>query len=339
METILVTGGCGFIGSHTCTKLINENFNVLIIDSLVNSYKDIFPKIKSIFDKNIAYTSSNISFLEGDLRDNKWLDNVFAEFIKLNKPIKSVIHFAGLKSIKNSINSPLLYWDMNVNSTISLLSSMKKYNCKNLIFSSSATVYKTKGKNLLKESDIVEPINTYGKTKLTNEEILKDISNSDQNWRIANLRYFNPVGSHSSGLLKENPKHSSSNLFPSIINVINGSQTKLQIFGRDWPTDDGTCVRDYIHVMDLADAHVATLDYLKNNDPQNIILNIGTGIGTSVLEVINTFKRVNKVNFSYEFIDRRIGDQPYVVADNKLALSLLDWFPKRNLQDMCRVMF
>ena len=175
--------------------------------------------------------------------------------------------------------------------------------------------------------------------KIRLEEILKDISNSDQNWRIANLRYFNPVGSHSSSLLKENPKHSSSNLFPSIINVINGSQTKLQIFGRDWPTDDGTCVRDYIHVMDLADAHVATLDYLKNNDPQNIILNIGTGIGTSVLEVINTFKRVNKVNFSYEFIDRRIGDQPYVVADNKLALSLLDWFPKRNLQDMCRVMF
>ena len=339
METILVTGGCGFIGSHTCTKLINENFDILIIDSLVNSYKNIFPKIKSIFNKNLNYTRSNISFLEGDLRNNKWLDNVFAEFIKLKKPIKSVIHFAGLKSIENSIDSPLLYWDMNLNSTISLLSSMKKYDCRTLIFSSSATVYKTNGKSLLKERDIVEPINTYGKTKLTIEELIKDISKSEQNWRIANLRYFNPVGSHSSGLLKENPKLRSSNLFPSIINVLKGSETKLKIFGSDWPTDDGTCVRDYIHVMDLADAHVAALDYLRNNDPQNTIINIGTGIGTSVLDVINTFKIVNKANISYEFVDRRVGDQPYVVADNKLALSLLDWFPKRNLQDMCRVMF
>ena len=273
------------------------------------------------------------------MRNNKWLDNVFAEFIKLKKPIKSVMHFAGLKSIENSINSPLLYWDMNLNSSISLLSSMKKYNCRTLIFSSSATVYKTKGKNLLNEKDKLDPINTYGKTKSTIEQILKDISKSEKNWRIANLRYFNPVGSHNSGLLKENPKLSASNLFPTIMNVLKGYESKLQIFGSDWPTHDGTCIRDYIHVMDLADAHVATLDYLINNYPQNIVINIGTGIGTSVLEVINTFKKINKVNFSYEFVDRRFGDQAYVVADNKLALQLLDWFPKRNIIDMCRDMF
>ena len=277
--------------------------------------------------------------MEGDLRDNKWLDKVFDKFIKLNKPIKSVIHFAGLKSIEDSINSPLLYWDMNVNSSISLLSSMKKYNCRTLIFSSSATVYKTNGKNLLKENDTLDPINTYGKTKLTIEQILKDISKSEKNWRIANLRYFNPVGSHNSGLLKENPKISSSNLFPSIMNVLKGYEPKLQIFGSDWPTHDGTCIRDYIHVMDLADAHVATLDYLINNYPQNIVINIGTGIGTSVLEVINTFKKINKANFSYEFVERRYGDQAYVVADNQLALRLLDWFPKKTIIDMCRDMF
>ena len=197
---------------------------------------------------------------------------------------------------------------MNVNSSISLLSSMKKYNCRTLIFSSSATVYKTNGKNLLKENDTLDPINTYGKTKLTIEQILKDISKSEKNWRIANLRYFNPVGSHNSGLLKENPKISSSNLFPSIMNVLKVMNLNYK-YSVVLANHDGTCIRDYIHVMDLADAHVATLDYLINNYPQNIVINIGTGIGTSVLEVINTFKKINKANFSYEFVERRYGDQ------------------------------
>ena len=331
----MVTGGCGFIGSHTCTNLIKNNCDILIIDSLINSYEDIFPKIKTIFDSNKSYSKGKISFLKGDLRDTQWLDNVFYDHHKMKKPITSVIHFAGLKSINNSIKSPILYWDMNLTSTISLLSSMKKYDCRILIFSSSATVYKTNGNKLLKEEDVLAPNNTYGKTKLTIEEILKDLFNSDKNWRIANLRYFNPVGSDSSGLLEENPKLCSSNLFPSIMKVLNGSKSKLQIFGNDWPTHDGTCIRDYIHVMDLADAHVSTLDYLMKNDPQNIIINIGTGIGTSVLDVINTFQNFNNVNLPYEFVERRVGDQPLLVADNSLALKLLDWFPKRNIDDMC----
>ena len=190
--------------------------------------------------------------------------------------------------------------------------------------------------SLLKEKDTLNPSTPYGKTKLCIEEILKDLYSSDKkNWRIANLRYFNPVGSHSSNLLLEKSRGMSTNLFPAILKTIRGEQKKVLIFGNNWPTYDGTCIRDFIHVMDLAYAHIATLKYLNSNDSQIISINIGTGYGTSVLDIIKTFNSIKGIHFDYEFVDRRIGDQPYIVADNKLALKILDWVPKKNILDMC----
>ncbi len=335
METVLVTGGCGYIGSHTCITLLEKNYNVVIVDSLVNSYRDILDQIKKIFALKKININRKIEFIKGDLRDKLFLENVFRAYIKADKPIKSVIHFAGLKSIYDSIKSPLDYWDLNISSTISLILIMKKYQCFSLIFSSSASVYKSKGMKLLKETDSLKPMTPYGKTKLCIEEILRDLYSCDNNWRIANLRYFNPVGSHPSGLLQEKSKDKSSNLFPEIIKTIKGNQNKLLIFGNNWPTYDGTCIRDFIHVSDLADAHIATLNYLQNNKPQNISINIGTGKGTSVLTIIKTFQEIKGISFAYDFANKRMGDLPFLVADNKLALKLLDWFPKKNIFDMC----
>ena len=335
METILVTGGCGYIGSHACVSLLENNYNVVIIDSLVNSFENSINNIKKIFKNKSINIENRIEFIKGDLRNKKLLDEVFSRYLNSQNPIKSVIHFAGLKSISASIKHPLLYWESNINSTLSLLSSMKENNCFSLIFSSSASVYKPNGKSLLNEEDIIEPLTPYGKTKACIEGILKDLYQSDNNWRIANLRYFNPVGSHSSGFLNEKSKGKPSNLFPSIFKAITDEQEKLLVFGKDWPTYDGTCIRDFIHVMDLANAHIAALGFLEENKPQNISINIGTGKGTSVLEIIKTFQEIKGINFDYEFVDRRIGDQPFVVADNALALKLLSWSPIRNISDMC----
>ena len=335
METILVTGGCGYVGSHTCISLLKNNYNIIIVDSLVNSSKDTLDNIRKTMSLEGVEISDKIKFLQGDLRNKLWLDNVFRDYLQSNKPIKSVIHFAGLKSIYESIISPIDYWDANISTTISLISIMKKYKCFSLIFSSSASVYAVNGMKLLKESDVVKPETPYGKTKLCIEEIFKDLYFSDTNWKIVSLRYFNPIGSHNLGLLPEDSKGNSANLFPAILRTIKGGQKRLRIFGKDWPTEDGTCIRDFIHVMDLAEAHVSALRFLKDNKPQNISINIGTGKGTSVLEIIKTFQKVNEIDFLYDFVERRIGDQPFLVADNKLALDLLDWLPKRNIGDMC----
>ncbi len=335
MDTILVTGGCGYIGSHTCVELLENNHNVLIIDSLINSSRDNLDKIKETVSLKGINVNHNIQLIEGDLRDKLWLENVFSDYLKADKPIKSVIHFAGLKSVYNSIKSPIEYWDSNIYSTISLLSAMQKYHCFTLIFSSSACVYKPKGLNLLKETDEIRPETPYGKTKLYIEELLGDLFTCENNWRIASLRYFNPIGSHELGLLPEKSKGKSSNLFPTIIKTIKGEQEKLTIFGNDWSTHDGTCVRDFIHVMDLAEAHIAALNYLAANKTQNISINIGTGKGTSVLEIIKKFQEIRGIRFPYVFAKRRIGDEPFLVADNNLALELLDWFPKRTIEDMC----
>ena len=335
MDTILVTGGFGYIGSHTCVSLLERGYFVLVIDSLINSFKDNFEKIRQILEEKGINPNGRFEFIEGDIRNREFLDNIFNEYIKAKKPIKSVLHFAGLKSISESIKQPLEYWQINILSTLSLLSIMKKYNCFTLLFSSSATVYKTNTTKVLRESDRLQPSTPYGKTKLCIEEILKDLYESENNWRIANLRYFNPVGAHLSGLLMEKPKGKSSNLFPAIINTIKGEQKKLLIFGKNWPTPDGTCIRDFIHIMDLADAHIATLDFLQNFQRKYISINVGTGKGTSILEVIKTFHKINGIDFCYEFTKKREGDLPLVVADNKLALELLNWTPSRNLFDMC----
>ncbi len=337
MSIILATGGLGFIGSHTCINLLSNGFDVIVVDSLLNSsYENLF-KIKNITKTLSPSNKGEIYFYEGDLRNTQWLCSIFEKQISLKKPIDSVIHFAGLKSVKESVLKPLDYWDTNINSTLSLLNVMKKFNCFKLLFSSSALIYRPVESGNLYENNFQEPINPYGNTKLTIEKILNDLFKSDENkWKIINLRYFNPVGAHESGKIGEEPKFKASNLFPVLENVVLGNSDKLLIYGKDWPTPDGTCVRDYIHIMDLSEAHYAALQFLNQNKPQNISLNIGTGIGLSVLEIIKTYSKVNNIKIPYKFIGRRPGDAPFLVADNTLALELLSWKPSKTLEDICR---
>ena len=241
------------------------------------------------------------------------------------------------KVISESIIEPLSYWENNVIGTINLLKIMKKFNCKNIVFSSSATVYKAKLDQLLNENDICDPVNPYGFTKLSIERILRDIYSSEPlQWRIASLRYFNPVGAHESGLIGEDPKGMLNNIYPQITGAAIGKLNEIRIFGSDWPTVDGTGVRDYIHVMDLAEGHLSALNFLMNEKPQIITFNLGTGKGTSVLELIKIFEKVNKVKIPYSFVDRRKGDFAFVVADNSFAKQVLNYKPSRNIEDICR---
>ncbi len=336
MKKILVTGGLGFIGSHICVSLIEQNYSICIIDSLINSEEDNLLSIKKICNLSNNFPKDRITFFKGDIKDKRFLMNIFEKAVDEQKPIEAVIHLAGLKSVNESIEEPLTYWETNVVGTINLLEAMQNYNCKNIVFSSSATIYKPILNELVTENSDLGPISPYGTTKLTIEKILEDLSKSQQNdLKIINLRYFNPVGAHFSGLLGENPKGRPNNLFPILLKVASGEYEKLSIFGADWPTRDGTCIRDYIHVMDLAEAHISALNFILNSSSIFINLNIGTGNGKSVLEVVETFKKVNKCQFEYSYVSRRNGDIPYLVADNRLALSTLHWRPQRNLNDMC----
>lgn len=337
MRTVLTTGGLGFVGSHTCIEFLNAGYNILIIDSLSNSKRKILSDIKKILLQENDIKKGEIFFKEGDLRDKNWLDKIFYEFKSKRNEIYSVIHFAGLKSVGESVTDPLKYWDWNLNTTLSLLWVMQKHNCNNLVFSSSATIYGSEGEEKIKEDFKKKPINPYGNSKLAIEKILSDLYKSAPNiWKIAILRYFNPAGSHESGLIGEDPLLAPQNLFPLIVQTGLKKKPHLSIFGKDWPTPDGTCIRDYIHVTDLAKAHLASLDYLRTNKPQIISLNIGTGKGYSVLEVVKTFMKVNNLRIPYTFKDRRQGDHYYAVANNSLALSCLTWEPSKNLEDMCR---
>ncbi len=334
--TILVTGGAGFIGSHTVLELVKNNNELVVIDSLVNSSIKSIYRVKEILS-SCNYCKSKIKFLNCDISNEKKLRAIFKNQEKKNKPIKSVIHFAGLKSIKESIDKPILYWENNVAGTIKLIKVMQEFNCKKLVFSSSATVYDCKDKKKINEATKLNPINPYGETKLTIENILKSIcQNDNKNWYVVCLRYFNPIGADPSGLIGESPKGLPNNIFPYICQVAYGKLDMLRIFGNNWPTKDGTGIRDYIHVLDLANAHLKALNYIEKNNPGCTFLNVGTSIGTSVLELINTFEKVNKCNINYIFADRREGDQSVVVADNKLLVKLFNWKPKFDLEDMCR---
>ena len=256
---------------------------------------------------------------------------------EIKKPIDSVIHFAGLKSIRESFEKPFLYWDNNVGGTIKLIKIMKEFNCQNLVFSSSATVYDAQAGQILNEETTLKPINPYGETKLAIENFLKSISkNNSKKLRIACLRYFNPIGAHPSGLIGESPLGIPNNVFPLICQVASGKLEKFEIFGNNWPTHDGTGVRDYIHVLDLAKAHEKAIRYIRKNKPGCIFLNVGTALGTSVLELITTFERVNNCSINYIFTNRRYGDHAQVVADNKLFTEIFDWSPQYSLEEMCR---
>ena len=330
---ILVTGGSGYIGSHTCVSLLEKNFKLTIVDSNVNSSHESINRIKIILGDKVK---NRIIFKKGDIRDEFFLKEIFSKAIKENNPIEGVIHFAGLKSVEESIKDPLIYWDVNVKGSIVLFRVMELFNCNLIVFSSSATVYGNAETIPIQETCYINPTNTYGHTKITTEYILQDIFRSSKNkWRICNLRYFNPIGAHSSGLIGENPFNYPNNLFPIICGVVQGKYRQLSIYGNDWPTKDGTCIRDYIHVMDLAESHCNALEYLLKNKSQLITLNIGRGVGTSVLELMNTFKEVNNCDIPYDFSSKRSGDVPVLVANNKLSSLILNWKPKRSLKDMC----
>ena len=337
MTKILVTGGAGFIGSHTCLLLLEKGYDLVIIDSLVNSSRNSINNVKNIISENENLSSKRITFYKVDLRNYISIKNVFDLESQNNTDIDAVIHFAGLKAVGESTLNPLKYWDFNVLSTINLLKVMMEFKCKTIIFSSSATIYESKENCLLDEDTSINPINPYGSTKATIERILSDLFNSGlKDWKIANLRYFNPIGAHPSGLIGEDPLGIPNNIFPMILKVACGELDKLRIFGNDWNTPDGTGIRDYIHVMDLAEGHVRALQFLESKNSRIIDLNLGTGIGTSVLELINTFQKVNKVKVNYVFDERRNGDKEYVVADNTKALKILGWKNTRNIEEMCK---
>ena len=336
MNNVLITGASGFIGSHICLILLEKGFNVCAFDSFINSSPKSLKNVLKILNNNKINAESRIQIVKGDLTNKKDIKKTFERYLNLDKPIQGVIHLAGFKSVYESTKEPLSYWENNVVGSINLFQAMKEYKCNTIVFSSSATVYET-NEDKIKEDHILGAKNPYGNTKLTIEKILSDIYLSDSsNWRIACLRYFNPIGAHSSGLIGEDPKSNVRNIYPMITKVAIGEINKINIFGSDWPTKDGTGVRDYIHVMDLAEGHSLALNYLIKEKPQILNLNLGTGLGTTVLELIKTFQKVNNINVPYVFKDRRIGDNGILVADNSLAIKVLNWKPKNNLEDMCR---
>ncbi len=338
LKGILITGGLGFIGSHTCSILLEKNIKLYIIDNLENSSGKCLNYLKSIESLNEKNgMKKKLVFKKGDIRNFDFLKEVFQIAINENTPINSVIHFAGLKSVSDSVINPIEYWDVNVFGTITLLKVMNIFNCNTLVFSSSATIYGNEEAKFFEESCIINPINPYGQTKAVIEKFLFDIYSSNPNkWKIANLRYFNPIGAHPSGELGEESSSKVTNIFPLIMNAASGIIKNLEVYGNNWPTDDGTCIRDYIHVMDLAEAHISALNFLGKKNSYFININIGTGKGTSVLELIKVFEKVNCCKVPYVFTDRRPGDVSVSVAQNDLAIKLLNWKSNKSIQDMCR---
>lgn len=336
MKRILITGGCGFIGSHIALILLLKGYEIIIIDSNINSSPKVIDRIKKLTRLSTAIVENNLKFIKGDIRDFNFLEYIFNSFSNNQKSFDSVIHLAGLKSISESYRIPFQYWDVNVKGSINLFELMERNNCNSIIFSSSAGIYDFSNGKKLSENDPINPVSPYAKSKDTVERILFDLFNTKENkWRIANLRYFNPIGAHKSGLIGEDPKSNSNNIFPRLLKVASEEDIHLKVFGNNWPTPDKTCIRDYIHVEDIADGHVRVLEYLLGNSSNFINLNLGTGHGVSVLELIKTFERVNNILIDYEFVDARIGDVPSLIADNTLANSLLKWEPKKTLEEMC----
>ena len=320
---ILVTGGLGFIGSHTVVELLENNEEVIICDDLSNSNIQALERIEKITGKRPA-------FYKCDVKDYDFMDNVFNQ----NK-IESIIHFAGFKAVGESVEKPLMYYDNNINTTLTLLRLMKKYNVRNLVFSSSATVYKVSDIMPLKEDFPLAQTNPYGRSKFFNEEILKDAVNSDKNLNIALLRYFNPIGAHKSGLIGENPNGIPNNLMPYITGVAVGKFDKLRVFGNDYPTKDGTGVRDYIHVVDLAKGHLLAIKKLRTNC-RLIVVNLGTGNGYSVLDIVKEFEKQSGIKINFEIVERRPGDIAVCYADPSKAEKELCFKAKYSLADMCR---
>ena len=319
---ILLTGGLGYIGSHTATVLCEQGHEVVVLDNLVNSDRGVLKSIELI-------TGKSISFIEADICDTGQLEDVLIRY-----EINAVIHFAGLKAVGESVSYPLDYYNTNVRGTISLLQGMQNQGVRTLIFSSSATVYGEPQYLPLDEEHSTLPASPYGRTKLYIEGVLADLAASDSDWRIAALRYFNPVGAHDSGLIGERPKGLPNNLMPYIIQVAAGLHQELHVFGDCYPTVDGTGVRDYIHVMDLAEGHVAAVNYIQNKHGFSLF-NLGTGKGTSVLELIDAFENATKQNIRFTVTQPRPGDIASSFANPAKAMQQLKWMPKRGIAEMC----
>jgi UDP-glucose 4-epimerase len=319
---ILLTGGAGYIGSHTAVVLTEAGHNVIILDNFCNSDRSVLERLKQILQKDLIC-------IEGDVRNTELLTQVLQEH-----KIDAVIHFAGLKAVGESVTMPVEYYANNVQGTISLLEAMKTSNIKNLVFSSSATVYGDPQYLPIDENHPTSAINAYGRSKLHIEEMLKDVANSDPAWKIICLRYFNPVGAHESGFIGEDPNGIPNNLVPYIAQVAVGKLPKLNVYGNDYPTSDGTGVRDYIHVMDLAEGHLAALNYVADHSGW-IAINLGTGTGYSVLEVIDEYKRASNAKIDFEITSRRTGDISSCYGSVQKAAEVLSWSTGRVLTDMC----
>lgn len=321
---ILVTGGAGYIGSHTCVELIESGYTPIVYDNFSNSSTVALDRVKTI-------TGQQVTFVEGDIRDSEALEKV----IKTHN-VEAVIHFAGLKAVGESVEKPLMYYDNNVAGSINLLEAMKNCDLKKVIFSSSATVYGDPATVPILENFPISATNPYGQSKLMVEEIMSDLYASDNTWNISLLRYFNPVGAHESGLIGEDPSDIPNNLMPYVSGVAVGRYEKLSVFGDDYSTPDGTGVRDYIHVVDLAKGHVKALEAFSNPEVDGLFtVNLGTGIGYSVLDMVNAFATAASREIAYQIVERRPGDVACCYADPSLAESLLGWKAEKDITAMC----
>ena len=319
---ILLTGATGYIGSHTWLELLLAGHEVIGIDNFANSSPRVLSRIEIL-------SSKKPNFVEGDVCDKDFLESIFRSY-----PIKGVIHFAALKAVGESSNDPLKYYENNLGGLFKLLQVMKEHDCRNFVFSSSACVYGDPDDVPVKENSALRPENPYGQTKLMSEQVLRDLENSDPGWRVAYLRYFNPIGAHESGLIGEDPLGIPNNLSPLVARVASGRMSELNIYGDDWETPDGTGVRDYIHVVDLAQGHVKAVDHLLSGK-SSLTLNLGTGVGYSVLDVIKAYEEAVGKSIPYRISSRRSGDVAIYYADPSLAQELLGWKAQRDLKQMC----
>ena len=322
--TVLVTGGAGYIGSHTCVELLNKGYEVVVADNLVNSSEKCIARIEQI-------TGKKVHFYKCDIRDREMLRSIF----RAHK-IDCAIHFAGLKAVGESVQMPLEYYDNNLFSTVTLCEVMREFNVKKVVFSSSATVYSGDNELPLKETSKTGMCtNPYGWTKYMSEQILRDTAHADSDWAVCLLRYFNPIGAHSSGLIGEDPRGIPNNLMPFIAQVAVGRRDHLNVFGNDYNTHDGTGVRDYIHVVDLARGHVCAIEYMQEHSGESVF-NLGTGCGYSVLDMVKAFEKVNGIKIPYVIAPRRPGDLDAVYSNPDKSLELLGWKAEYDLEDMCR---
>lgn len=321
--TVLVTGGAGYIGSHAAVELLDSGYDIIVVDNLSNSKQEAINRVKEL-------TGKDFPFYEVNLLDFNAINEIFN-----NHSIDSVMHFAGLKAVGESVEIPLTYYHNNITGTLNLLRIMSEHNVKKLVFSSSATVYGNPEQVPISENAPLSATNPYGRTKLMIEEILRDLYNSDNTWRLALLRYFNPIGAHKSGRIGENPNGIPNNLMPYISQVAVGKREKLYVFGNDYDTHDGTGVRDYIHVVDLVKGHIKALQYLNENTGVEAF-NLGTGKGYSVLDLVNTFSEVNNVEIPYEITNRRPGDVAICYANPEKAERILNWRAEYDLRTMCQ---